>query len=247
MKRLLIWVVFVTLMMGLLGCQKTPPGPISPYPEYDLSLYEGKYLEIRQNSLTYGLGEYIYEYVSVEKSYDYYIDQASTGTHGLNNCIPASMVMALKWKDETYGVSVETIRDHYHPHGGWFYARDVMDFFDNEAVTYEMLTYTNEDQIVQAIDQSHVVLVILDMSKIPYNENAYERTEAFYNQVTGHGLLIKGYVRSNEGLYFEVYDPYSIYRLNEDLTPKGKNRFYSSKTMHEAIITWYNQLFIIQA
>ncbi len=47
------------------------------------------------------------------REYDWFIDQGNTGEHSNSNCGPASVVMAMKWRDEDFEGTVEEAREKF--------------------------------------------------------------------------------------------------------------------------------------
>ncbi|MCK7487717.1 MAG: hypothetical protein MZU97_21115 [Bacillus subtilis] len=95
--------------------------------------------------------------------------------------------------------------------------------------------------LIDAIDAGRIVLINNDMSKIPYNDNVESRVNRFYTGVTGHYLLVKGYLITDTFTYFEVYDPFNGSSYYADASPRGLNRFYESEALVQSILQWYTK------
>ena len=83
------------------------------------------------------------------------------------------------------------------------------------------------------------------MSWITYNARSEERVGRFYRGVTGHYLIVKGYIETDHGEFFKVYDPYSINRRYTDGTLMGSYRYYESVEFLRSITNWYTKAYQI--
>jgi hypothetical protein len=76
------------------------------------------------------------------------------------------------------------------------------------------------------------------MSKVRYNPSALEHTHRYYtlsNPVSSQFLIVKGYKKVDDVLYFECYDPKSsLEQYKDNMEIKGFNRYYRSEDVWEA-------------
>src|SRR4051812_35758980 len=77
------------------------------------------------NSVSWGLGHFINSSVSNEKSYNWYIDQSTSGNFAPLNCGPASVTMAIKWADPDFTKTALDARLAYQASGGWWFTSDI--------------------------------------------------------------------------------------------------------------------------
>ncbi len=193
-------------------------------------------------------GTYV-SYKSNERSYDWYIDQGSTGACSGVNCGPASTTMACKWSDESFSRTAEDARNEIYLNGGWWYTNNINDYFTRYGIPHFQQGYPTNSRITDEIDYGNIVLLCLDMYYITYGNVSGKRVNKFYNTNGtgwGHFLLVKGYVQTSTKLYFEVYDPYSMGRKNPDGTPMGLDRYYDASEILTSAGIWWANMIVIQ-
>ena len=190
----------------------------------------------------WGLEGTLVSYVSNERSYEWYIDQGSTGPCSGVNCGPASSTMAAHWYDSSFTGTTQDARNEFYNNGGWWYTSDINAYFTNHGIAHSQRSYSSNTEITGQIDRGNIVLLCLDMYYITYGNVSGKRVNKFYNTSGtgwGHFLLVKGYVQTSSKLYFEVYDPYSMGRKYPDGTPMGKDRYYDSNDILTSAGIWW--------
>lgn len=241
-KNLLFCPIFCLL---LASCQTSSVSSVFSSDSTSQSLtYED---ELRANSVSWGLGSNITTYVSNDRDYEWYVDQRTTGTYWDVNCGPTSVEMAGRWSNESFAYSAEDARASYHPTGGWWYDSDIQGALNQFAIPNTSSTISSSNDLTTLLDDGKILLVNPDMSKLTYQRNLAFRTERFYKDVTGHYLIVKGYVLVDEAAYFEVYDPWSVNAKYSDGVLKGKNRYYSMTSLTDSLLAWWPKIYAISS
>lgn len=223
----------------------TPEPPLETY-SFDESLYSGYELTLRQNVQSWGLGNIVLTYKSLDKDYDWYNDQFSSSLHPSVNCGPASIEMVGRFIYDDYAFSTNDLRQKFNPLGGWWYGTDIEGALDLSEIEYAYTYIEDADSLKAIIDRGHIAILNNNMSFIPRNFNLDQRTNRFYGGVTGHYFVLKGYVETDQGTYFEVYDPYSYFMTYENTDiPKGKNRYYESFALMQSLTSWFRTAYEI--
>jgi hypothetical protein len=219
-----------------------------PVPSYsfDESLYQGYELLLRQNVKAWGLGNIVLKYKTNDRDYEWYKDQLSSTLHPTVNCGPTSVEMVGRFLDQNFEYTTDYFRSLFNSHGGWWYGSDIESALEISSISFRYTYIQDENTLKQIIDQGHIAILNNDMSLIPRNMRTHERTNRFYGGVTGHYFVLKGYVETDLGTFFEVYDPYSYFMTYEvDGTLKGKNRYYESAALLNSLKNWYSFAFEI--
>jgi hypothetical protein len=87
------------------------------------------------------------------------------------------------------------------------------------------------------------------MDFVPYNDISYQHIQKFYptnGPGWGHFLLVKGYIKTANYFYLEIYDPYSNgsrYSLTGEL--RGFNRYYVSTNIKASTDMWWPYAILI--
>jgi len=237
MRKTLYNLILIFLITTLFGCQKV---------EVPTDQAEDIYFnELKDNLQNWGLGNEVISYVSLNRSYDWYIDQYDTGVHSSLNCGPTSVVMAGNFFKPDFNHTAEQARSLYRENGGWWYDDDINQALDYFGVDYYKTVINNIDDLKSIINNNRIILINNDMSKISYNSNNSHRLNKFYSGVTGHYLIVKGYLITDQYTLFEVYDPFTMRKYYSDQLPKGKNRYYEANQLIESILTWYPTVYEI--
>ena len=197
------------------------------------------------HSQVWGLGKSIDTYKSNDRNYLWYFDQADSGIHSGNNCGPSSIQMVGKWVDKNFSLTAEDIRKDFRPLGGWWYSEDINGALRKYNIAYQSITIENKIDLMLIIDAGNIAIINNNMDVITRNPDENQRTNRFYDYVTGHYFVVKGYVIVDNTTYFEVYDPNNWGATYEDGTPKGQNRYYEAETLMASILQWYNQAIVI--
>lgn len=125
-----------------------------------------------------------------DRPYTWYLRQEETGPYTINNCMPAATAMILRWVYPKSQATVEEMRALAPMEGEGWYPEQVSDILEREQVDFET-PYISQEEMLAALDAGHVLLALI-------NEGAY-----------GHCVIVKGYERQGEGLWFLTYDPAS--------------------------------------
>ncbi len=259
MKKVLFGLV---LLLGLSGCTQPLPSdtldedstvpittpdatPPEASPETtDDDLPYGKRLEA--NVEAWGLGHDLITYVSNDRPWDWYVDQIDSGPFYDVNCGPAAVEMIGRWLAEDFSGSAQSLREQFRPAGGWWYGPEIEGALDLHEIAYETYAVSDAEDIMHWLDIGHILLINNTMSLIPYQEDETSRVNRFYRDwVSGHFLVIHGYVETDEGVYFEVNDPYNLRKTYDDGTPKGMNRYYEETVLIASILSWWPGVFVI--
>ncbi len=96
----------------------------------------------------WGLGAPQFGYAHLDRAYEWYIDQADTGSSSENNCGPSSVTMALKWYDQAFSKTAEDARKTYPRDGGWWYTSDIINYLRLYLVPPTTSGFTGTDQLV---------------------------------------------------------------------------------------------------
>lgn len=199
---------------------------------------------------SWGLGSTVIEYHKNDRNYEWYIDQIKTGTHGYINCGPASVTMALKWINKSFNKTSADARATYRPTGGWWFTSDIINYLKLHKAYHDVMEVSTDfTQFRNLLIDGHLLILCLNMKDIPHNPAPKEHTHSFYKSVTGHFIIIKGYMVIDNKIYFEAYDPFSINRFypeSDQKWPKGKDRYYLWEDLQKAIKSWWNYAIIVK-
>lgn len=163
--------------------------------------------------------------VDNDRAYDWYLRQEETGPYTINNCMPAATAMILRWVYAENQATVEEMRALFPMEGEGWYPEQVSDILERELVDFET-PYISQEGMLAALDAGHILLALI-------NEGAY-----------GHCVIIKGYERQGEGLWFLTYDPASP---NRDVYGRwvGENRRMEAGELLRAMKNHWWQYFDI--
>ncbi len=218
----------------------------APYAEHHMDTSSSVYqTRLEENLALWGLGNHFKTYVTNDRPYAWYIDQGETGSHSGSNCGPTSVAMAAKWVKPQSRVTPQRARFHYRPFGGWWYSDDIAGSLSRFDVLYYQVSLEDEKTLMGLLGMGHLLLVNNTMGGISRNHEESQRTGRFYDFASGHYFLIKGFVQTDQGLYFEVYDPNSWSQTYSDGMLKGQNRYYESGELVDSILKWYPELIVI--
>ena len=74
-----------------------------------------------------------------DKSYNWYIDQSTSGNFASVNCGPASVTMAIKWADPAFTKTALDARMTYEVSGGWWFTNDIDAYLNDNNITMPLL------------------------------------------------------------------------------------------------------------
>lgn len=199
-------------------------------------------------SYSWGLGQFVLEEKSNNRSYEWYFDQGTTGEFSSINCGPTSTTMIAKWSDENFTKTPEDARAAYRPEGGWWYTSDIDNYLSDNGIPHNFVSLSTSTESTQQIiknelDAGNALILCLDMYYVSYGAISEHRIDKFYTTNStgwGHFIVVKGYKSVDNNFLFEVYDPYSNGMSYKDGTIKGKNRYYRSEDIYSATSIWWN-------
>jgi hypothetical protein len=203
-------------------------------------------------SIPWELGHFIKSSVSLDRSYDWYIDQSTSGQYASLNCGPASVTMAIKWADESFTKTAQDARQTYESNGGWWYTQDIDSYLSDNQIDHAIIALNDtaaiaRDIIIHQLDKNQIVILCLDMNYVRSASDLKGRIDKFYPTTPnwGHFIVLKGYFKVDSRIYFEAYDPYSFGLKNSDNSLKGTNRSYRYEDLSAATQIWWNYAFVI--
>lgn len=196
---------------------------------------------------SWGLGKVVSKQVSLNTDYDWYIDQMHTGYNSDSNCGPACTIMAAKWSNESFTKSVTDARNSARniEVGGWWYIKNIHSFLVNNDIPSFRDHDITIDKAIDQLDKGKILILNVYTGYITRNKNLEERTGRFYDEKTGHFIILKGYRIVDHNIYFEVYDPNNFERYYMDGTEKGKNRYYLATEVISSVKHWWDEYLVI--
>jgi hypothetical protein len=197
---------------------------------------------------TWGFGTLENAYHHLDKSYEWYIDQADTGAACGNNCGPSSVTMAIKWYEGSFSKTAEDARNwSYGWRGnGWWYTSDIINYLNLYSIPNATSAFTGTNQLNALILEGKVLILCISTAYLTQNKNAEERIDRFYSYASGHFLVVKGSRTVSGNLLFETYDPNNWHAVYSDGTPKGRNRHLRASELASAIQNWWNYVIVVQ-
>lgn len=235
---------------GTVGSAQAPaPAPAGTFRvlEFTNSVfwYDWAYYYESPTLSTWGLAAPQTGYAHLDRAYEWYIDQADTGTYANNNCGPSSVTMAIKWYNQSFSQTAEDARNTYPEGGGWWYTSDIVNYLKLYAVSHTTSAFTGANQLSGLLSQGNLVILCLSTAYLTRDTTAEHRIGRFYSFAGGHFLVVKGWRSVNGTLYFEVYDPNNWHATYADRTPKGRNRHLVASDLASAITNWWNYLIVV--
>lgn len=216
---------------------------------------KSKPIEIRQYGRTrqqffeeWGIQGETVNYVSNERPYEWYIDQGNTGPCSGVNCGPSSVTMACNWYDGSLQLKASEARNVFYNNGGWWYTTDITAYMNLKKVKWHS-AYITESSLKAEMDNGNIAILCLDMYYISAASGIDSKVGKFYStQATGwgHFIVVKGYVETKKGVYFEVYDPYSLNRSGDDGLPRGRDCYYKSADIIKATGVWHTTMYVAE-
>ena len=183
---------------------------------------------------------------SLNKNYNFYLDQFDGSVFQAINCGPTVSTMAIKWADPAFAETPVYARSQRESQGGWWTTTDVQAYLHDNGISSITDTISNIDSLVKtSIDNNNVVILCLDMYYVPLSSADNQHINKFYQANTlgwGHFLLVKGYKQLQYTFYLEIYDPYSqgeTYTTLDVGQLKGKNRYYLDYDISTATQKWW--------
>jgi len=209
-----------------------------------------KEIELPESSIqrTLGLGINLTSEKSNNQDYEWYLDQMNTGKYASVNCGPTAVTMAIKWFDSGFDKTPVDARNIYRTQGGWWYTDDIINYLSNNTVFNKTISASDFISVKNQIDLGNIVILCVDMYYVRYSEVSKNHLDKFYTADTkgwGHFIVVKGYKVVDNQLFYEVYDPYSFGLKYGDGTLKGKDRYYRSGDLANAVSNWWNYAIVV--
>lgn len=196
----------------------------------------------------YGLGRDPVNEVSNNVDYVWYIDQQNTGIYSDANCGPTCATMAIKWANRYFTKTLEDARNAYRSSGGPWYTSDITNYLSDNNIAHYVAAFVQLSDLVSKLDNGNIVILCLDIYYVREHLGKSEwRIDKFYSTYakdSGHCIIVKGYKKVDDIVWFEVYDPASWGRKYNDGTLKGLDRYYRSEDILYATYWWSNMIVI---
>lgn len=80
----------------------------------------------------------------------------------------------------------------------------------------------------------------MDISKISRSDDGVSRIGRFYNYNSGHFVLLTGYLKFDNEVYFEILDSNTWGKTLDGSIPAGKGRYIRSEELVNAAKTWWD-------
>jgi hypothetical protein len=190
----------------------------------------------------WGLGREESRYVSLNRDYDWYVDQYEERLGHQYNDGPACAVMAAKWADADFPQSLTHARETYMNNklgyiGRWKFG-DIYNYLSANDIPCQFDYCISLPYLVEHLDNGNILIVYITTWSIILNKKEEQRTGKYYSSFSGrrvnitaarassrHFIILKGYRIVDGKTYFEVYDPFGAWRY-DDGTHKGQDRYY---------------------
>lgn len=199
-----------------------------------------------------GFGNFLQQIASNNCSYSWYKDQAYTGIYTFDNCGPTAVTMACKWSDSTFSKTIEDARKSYRPTGGGWYPDDITFYLKDNSIPNSTFAWPSTEEgtmqtLKRQVDLQQIVIVCLEMYSVRHSNDPNSHIDRFYltDPGIGHFIIIKGYKKVDNEMYFEVYDPASMTKTYSDGSLMGKDRYYRSKDIFDATKNWWPKVFLV--
>jgi len=177
-----------------------------------------------------------------EPDAEWYKTQFNTGLNG--NCGPACVGMGIHW-GTGIDIGVRNVRQQIGmpSKDGAIGFNHMLNIFRRYKVKVRMQALHSAQDIRNIIDDGQIAIILIHSGKIG-RAKGYIRKRMFdryYDDSVGHYIIVKGY--SLDGEYFVVYDPIpgdwatNSVRYDDGVSMIGKNRYYSSKQVFDALKT----------
>lgn len=188
-----------------------------------------------------GLGKIETEALSNDRPYPWYIEQNTTGEFSKINCVPSSVLMALKWVYKDFSKNTDDLRKDYinrfNLYEGWN-SRYAAKYLREQGVKCSIYDSALSQEFLKSkLKEGSIALVAVDMQFITNNNSTEGRVGRIYGAGKSyHALIIKGYKIVDGKLYFEAYDPDGNGEKYSDGSYKGENRYYLGSELIKGIL-----------
>ena len=184
---------------------------------------------------------------AIERDFNWYLNQRDTGEDSYINCGPAVAAMAALWYfGEHVDFTIEYVRNTVpYLRNQWWTDRHVFNFLRDTAMASVDWTYAfNVYDTIHWLNENRIIIVVLDASNITFGHDV-RGMGRFYENVTGHFIIIRGYYVLNDRTYFVVYDPFTMYSYYEDGWPMGRGRLFCAYEVTYSVRNWNYEWAII--
>lgn len=194
----------------------------------------------------WGLGVNLEYEKSNDCTYEWYIDALTIGPDVYD--APCVAVMAAKWADADMNKTTSDFLESYPGVNNWWDLADIHGFLADNNIQRDFVEIDNTTPIVEEINNGNIVILLLDMQYITENKEEEERVGRHYwinAPYFGLSIIVKGYKIVDGNTYLEVYDPLSMgYRYNDN-TLMGKDRYFRSGEVMEALNNWNPSMTVV--
>jgi hypothetical protein len=190
----------------------------------------------------WGLGREESGYVSLNRDYDWYVDQYEEQLGHQYNDGPACAVMAAKWADAEFAKSLRDARETHKSNGLGYVGRwsfeNIYNYLYENDIPCQFDYNISLPNMREHLDNRNILIVYISTWYIPFNNKEGQRTGKYYSSFNGrsvnptsmraasrHFIILKGYRIVDGETYFEVYDPFGAWRY-ADGRRKGQDRYY---------------------
>lgn len=207
--------------------------------------------------VAWGLGKYESAHVSLDRPYEWYIDQAELDEEGSDFGLACAM-MAGKWYDEDFkGTLVEIktyceqVKEQKHAnYEGWTYSI-MLSALEHAEVpcSLERLPsslYKKNKVITEELKDGNIVIVAIRPRLITFATDPDFHAGIFYGGDKNF-IIIKGYRIVDNKTYFEVYDPNSQTITYDNGELVGKDRYYLRDQVVASVEDYVDNYIVIEA
>lgn len=202
----------------------------------------------------WGFGGFLSYERSLNRDYEWYIDQSQTGTFSAVNCAPSSMIMAGRWSSENFTYTIDDVRKWINSSGGGYSSLEIDACLDMLGLDHGILDlgdrYEDTRQLMsEQIDSGHVLILCLDVHYLILDEDPAHHVGKYYRTLylgVGHCIVVKGYKIVDGNYFFEVYDPAGYNFKYQDGSYKGKDRYYPAIDLYTSAFSYWNHAFVVR-
>lgn len=188
----------------------------------------------REKFKEYGIDGNILRWNSAERDYNWYIDQGSTGSNNMVNCVPSSLIMTMKYFDKNTTETASNIRKIVSKASGGLDAFDICKVLEKDEFNYECMGYNSvenfKELIKRSIDLSGLCIMTVNTGYIPLRSNG-SQIGKFYSGSGNHCIVLKGYIETDKNFYLDVYDPFSMGSKYSDGQLMGEDCYYTAESL----------------
>ena len=156
--------------------------------------------------------------VLLDVSWEWYVNQLTTGKYSANNCMPACGEMVLNYLNRENTVTTQTLRA-LSPHDGQgWYDVEFYDVLTDQGVNLESEYDMTAENMMRDLDDGHLLVIMCN----------------FDGAESGHAMVVCGYETSPAGTWFICNDPESA-TTNKYGKPSGYRRYIESQELIAAM------------